>query len=311
MDAYDFNLWGRGTSKFGSGHPKHHKKGVARALDIRDDAPLSDIAPPVTRHTLSTGQGWRLRHRPPRRRARPRETLVADADDCHDTYICHRCVGDSFLKQEIRRDGRKQECHFCGKTRKAWPLDELAERVQSVIEEHFRITPSDPNEEGFVYDKDMDWQRRGDPVADVIADIAELDSEPAEAVRERLSEKTRYDAFEGGYEEPFDSDTYYEEGNPDTHGFHESWEFFRQEVRTRSRFFGRNAQRALDEIFGDLASLKTWEGRPAIKEILPTDEARFLYRARIAYSESELREILLDPVRRQGRLHHALPALDA
>jgi hypothetical protein len=47
MDAYDFNLWGRGTSKFGSGHPKHHKKGVARALDIRDDAPLSDIAPPV------------------------------------------------------------------------------------------------------------------------------------------------------------------------------------------------------------------------------------------------------------------------
>jgi hypothetical protein len=73
---------------------------------------LSDIAPPITRHTLSTGQGWRLRHRPLRWRAGPRETLVADADDCHDTYICHRCVGDSFLKQEIRRDGRKQECHF-------------------------------------------------------------------------------------------------------------------------------------------------------------------------------------------------------
>jgi hypothetical protein len=225
---------------------------------------------------------------------------VADEDNRDDTYVCHECVGDAFLKQEIRRDGRKQECHFCGKTRKAWPLDELAERIKGVIEEHFRITPSDPSDEGFVYDKDMDWQRRGYPVADVIAEIAELKSEPAEAVRERLSEKTSYDAFEGGYEEPFGSDTYYEEGRPDTHGFHESWDFFRQEVRTRSRFFGRNAQRALDEIFGDLASLKTREGTPAIKKILPSDKVRYLYRARIAYSESELRKILLEPVKELG-----------
>jgi hypothetical protein len=225
---------------------------------------------------------------------------VADRDDNDDTYICHACIGDTFLKREVRRDGRKRECHFCGKTREAWPLDELAERIQGVIEEHFRVTPSDPRDEGFAYDKDMDWERRGDPAADVIAEIAGLEPESAEAVRERLSEKTYYDAFEGGYEDPFGSDTYYEEGRPDPHGFRESWEFFRQEIRSRSHFFGRYAQRALDEIFGDLASLKTWEGTPAIKEILPAGEARFLYRARVAYSEAELREILLDPVKRIG-----------
>jgi hypothetical protein len=225
---------------------------------------------------------------------------VADGDDSDDVYICHGCIGEAFLKQEVRCGGRKRECQFCGKTREAWPLDELAERVQGIIEEHFRITPSDPSDEGFAYDKDMDWERRGDPVADVIADIVGLEPEPAEAVRERLSENTGYDASEGGYEDPFGSDTYYEEGRPDTHGFRESWEFFQQEIRTRYRFFGREAQRALDEIFGDLASLKTWEGTPAIKEILSTAKARFLYRTRIAYSESDLREILLDPVKRLG-----------
>ena len=99
---------------------------------------------------------------------------------------------------------------------------------------------------------------------------------------------------------PFGSETQYEVGRPDTHGFRESWEFFRREVTTRSRFFGRDAQRALDEIFGDLASLKTWKGIPAIKEILPTDKSRFLYRARIAYSEAEVRDILLNPVKKLG-----------
>jgi hypothetical protein len=49
------------------------------------------------------------------------------------------CVGDSFLKGQIRRDGRKHECNFCGEIRKAWPLGELAKRVRGLVEEHFRI----------------------------------------------------------------------------------------------------------------------------------------------------------------------------
>jgi hypothetical protein len=175
----------------------------------------------------------------------------------------------------------------------------LAERVQGVIEQHFQITPSDPSEEGLAYDEDMHWERRGEPVAYVIEEIAELEPEVAEAVRECLSEKTSWDEFES-YENPFGSETYYEEGQPDTGNFHESWEFFRQEIRTRTRFFGRSARQALNEIFGDLASLKTWQGTPAVKQIPPTDDARFFYRARVAYSEPELEEILTAPVKRLG-----------
>jgi hypothetical protein len=223
------------------------------------------------------------RNRTPSRKAMP----MADDDDSDGIYICHGCVGDSILKGEIRSDGHKRECHFCSKRRMAWPLDELAGRVQVVIEEHFRITPSDP-------------RRRGEPVADVIAEIAELEPKAAEAIRERLSERNSWNAYEGDYDNPFGSDTYYEQGRPEPYGFHESWEFFRQEIRTRARFFGRSAQRALDETFGNLAILKTWEGTPAIRQILPTDDDRFLHRARIAYSVSELSEILSQPVRKLG-----------
>lgn len=204
--------------------------------------------------------------------------------DSDDAYICHECIDDSFLKDEVRQEGSARNCHFCGKVRVAWPLDELATRVQGVVEEHFKATAGD----------------RGDPVAYVIAEIAGLDAKIAEAVRARLSEQTYWDAHEGNYDDPFGRDTCYQEGRPDTLDFHESWGFFRREIRTRSRFFGRSAQQALDEIFGDLASLKTWEGTPAIKMMLPTDEARFIFRARIAYSESELRDMLINPVKRLG-----------
>lgn len=225
---------------------------------------------------------------------------MADEDDDNDVYICHKCVGDAYLKDEICSEGRERACEFCGQARKAWPVEELAERVQVVIEEHFRVTPSDPWGEGVAYDKEIGWERRGEPVADLIAEIAQLDSKAAEAVRECLSEKTSWDAYEGGYEDPFGDEAYYEEGKPDTYDLRESWDFFRREIKTRSRFFGQHAQRALDKIFGDLSSLKTWQGTPAIKEILPTDEARFFYRARIAYSESDLHEFLSEPVKQLG-----------
>jgi hypothetical protein len=182
----------------------------------------------------------------------------------------------------------------------AWPLRELAARIEAVIDEHFETTPIDPSEEGLPYDSEIDWTRSGEPIADVIAEIAQLEPEAAEAVRKHLSEETAWDAHEGGYEDPFGIDAYYEEGRPDTGGFHESWEFFRQEIRSRARFFSRSAQGALDEIFGDLAKLKAWEGTPAIKQISPTEDARFFYRARIAYSEAELQDILAEPVKNLG-----------
>lgn len=225
---------------------------------------------------------------------------MADEDENHEVSICYACVGDAFLKEGIRSEGCKRTCQFCEKTQEAWPLEELAERIEGVVEQHFRITPSDPCSEGFAYDKEVGWERRGEPIVDLIAEIAQLDSEAADAVRECLSEKTSWDAYEGGYEDPYGDYTHYEEGRPDTYGFRESWEFFRREIKTRSRFFGQHAQRALDEIFGDLTSLKTWQGSPAIKEIPPTDEAGVLYRARIAYSESDLREFLMESVKQLG-----------
>ena len=56
----------------------------------------------------------------------------------------------------------------------------------------------------------------------------------------------------------------------------------------------------LDEIFEGLGTLKTIRGTPVIREITPTDADHHFYRARVSFSERELKEILVAPVKELG-----------
>jgi len=58
--------------------------------------------------------------------------------------ICHECVGDEFLKKEIRGEGKRGKCSYCEKSRKVVPLPWLAENISAAIEEHFYLTSNEP-----------------------------------------------------------------------------------------------------------------------------------------------------------------------
>ena len=115
---------------------------------------------------------------------------MAEEDDCNDVYICHSCVDDTFLKDEIRSEGRNRKCSFLRQERKSLAAGRTCRTGTQAghAGADFRITPSDPRSEGFVYDEEMQWERRGDPVECVIAEIAGVEPGLAEAVRKRLSE---------------------------------------------------------------------------------------------------------------------------
>ena len=182
----------------------------------------------------------------------------------------------SSLNGRFDSRGLKRKCGFCGKVRKSISLGELADRVHGVIETHFRLTPSDPYSEEYAYDKEVGWERRGEPVEYLIAEIAGVEQELAVAIRKTLSERTAWDAHEGGYEDPYGIEAHYEVGKPDTYDFRESWDFFRRQIKTSERYFGQFAKRALDEIFGDdLDRLKTWQGDRAVRTIFPESDDRF------------------------------------
>ncbi|RFB88924.1 hypothetical protein B5K11_26190 [Rhizobium leguminosarum bv. trifolii] len=202
--------------------------------------------------------------------------------------ICYKCVGDVYLQGEIKSEGKRRACSFCGKHRKSYRLEELAERVQGVIEENYS-----PHQDEYGADS-------GEPIGDLIANLASVDGLIAEAVRAELSSGTAYLAAKNGEADPFGSETCYIGRKTDTYDYQESWRFFRNEISRRSRYFSEHARQSLLEIFGDISGMRVWPDDPVIVTIGPDSEERFLYRGRIAFSESEIELFLKGPVRELG-----------
>ncbi len=217
-----------------------------------------------------------------------------------DAQVCSECIGDKVLKDFVLSEGEPGQCTFCGTKANCLALENLANQVHEVIEKNFYLTSNEP--EGLDYHRAKEglWERPGEQVHLVISSIAKVSEDIAEAIRDRLSEQFGYEAARDGEEDPYGYDALYEENSIEDWRFQESWDFFKRNIKTRSRFFSQQAEKALDEIFKGLDTLKTIHGTPIIREIQPTDEDRHFYRTRVSFSERELKEILAAPVKRLG-----------
>src|SRR5688572_22659579 len=93
--------------------------------------------------------------------------------------VCGRCVDDSYLRAEIERRGSLGECSYCSNKRSIISLDDLATKVEGVFDKYFERTPSQPNdfESAILRDAECgyNWDRKGDPIDDVIAGILSSD----------------------------------------------------------------------------------------------------------------------------------------
>ncbi len=170
-------------------------------------------------------------------------------------YICHACIGDPYLSLEVRREWTPATCGYCGGTREALAQEDLADRIHGVLHEHFQLTPNYPDEphEYFLLSEGR-WERRGDPVSFVIAEIAGLDEPLADDLTELLSEQHNYRTAKGDGENPYGREAMYEEREPFDFGFQLTWAELCRHIRSRSRFFSEDAERMLSEIFGDLSA---------------------------------------------------------
>ena len=109
-----------------------------------------------------------------------------------------------------------------------------------------------------------------------------------------------YHALKDGEEEPYASDACYEERASDNGNFHETWVAFRNEIRSRVRFFSTYAEEALAHVFGDLNTHKGFQNKPVIREVSRDDANGYFWRGRLAQSPKELKEILESPARKIG-----------
>jgi hypothetical protein len=106
-------------------------------------------------------------------------------NDGETTKICIGCIGDSFLREEVRQNAEEGTCSYCLRDDRVISLQDLADRIHEVLEAQFYVTSSEP--EGFDYylAEEGRWDRPGDPVAQIISDIAGLDEEVSEDIREK------------------------------------------------------------------------------------------------------------------------------
>ena len=218
-------------------------------------------------------------------------------------YICYDCIGDEFLSEEVKTNGSPIQCSYCSSSSKTITLEELSNRVHGVVEEHFVRTPSEPNWMDFILMREgmIDvWLPDGQQAEYLTMDIANVSEEISGDVARTLSGRYAYWAGKYGEENPYDSEAYYEESNPDDIDFRHGWQSFRNELMYRERFFPQIAEPVLAEIFGDLGALTTYDGTPVIREVTPPYQDFSIWRARTAQSDKELSNILESPDQQLG-----------
>lgn len=222
--------------------------------------------------------------------------------DIEIVYVCHCCICDRFLAAMVRGEGARVECSYCDRASEALPLDDIAERIHDVLQAHFELTSSRPEDHEYFLEREGLWERPGYLVEEVIADVAGVSPEIATDVREVLSDcyGLSYHALKDGEEEPYASDSCYEERGSDASAFQDSWAIFRDEIQTRARFFSTNAEETLTYLFGDLDTHKAFGNRSVIRQISPDDDEVQIWRARVAQSLKELKVILKASAREIG-----------
>ena len=219
--------------------------------------------------------------------------------DGGEQFVCHDCIDDEFLADEVRERGTGAPCFHCGDSREAWSIEDLANRIAEVLHKHFRYTAEEYHY-GITASGTFDWIPAGGSIDEVIAEMARIDYDIAFAIVEHLYQLTRWDVIKEGETDYYDYDAHYEALGADDQGFHHTWRDFCDEIKSRARFFSSSAEGMLSNIFGDLDSHLTREGEPVVRQVGPEVEDRFVWRARKAESAEELKTILKTPAREIG-----------
>ncbi len=215
-------------------------------------------------------------------------------------YICFACVEDKFLSDEIKAKGNHYSCDYCESVQESISLRDLADRIHGVLQRQF-IPAS--MEQIILYEHfgfETEWEWTGYVVTDVIADIVGLSEDVACELRRILSEIHGYSAVKGGEEDPYGIEARYEEKGPNDGHFKDTWSKFREEVVSQARFFSRESEEKLNEIFGNLGVLRTTDGEPVVRELSPGCPESAFWRARRIVGENGLTKMLRDPTQTLG-----------
>jgi hypothetical protein len=179
----------------------------------------------------------------------------------------------------------------------------LADEVEGVFQNYFYRTATDMD--GFEYAMQKeglgDWERAGEPTADVIALTVGLDEDPANDLQEILEDRhSDWDMDVAGEETEFAADAHYARSRVSAAEVQKEWDAFEEGLKSRGRFFNQAAEARLSDLFGQIHALRTKHGCPVVRAIGPGTDIPSLHRARVFQSDAKLTEALAAPERLIG-----------
>ena len=71
-------------------------------------------------------------------------THFDDVEDLKDKRICHQCVGETYLSNDIALHGTVAKCSYCGQSAETYELETIAECVETAFEHHYYLTAEEP-----------------------------------------------------------------------------------------------------------------------------------------------------------------------
>ena len=217
--------------------------------------------------------------------------------------LCSECVGEAYLRSEIQRTGRDGVCFYCRTEGKTFSLGEMADHIESALDQHFYRTATEPNglEWLMIKEGDLDWERKGESIVDVIQSNAKIEVNIAEEIQRVLHDR-HYD-FELAQmveEQPFEEDAHYDRREVDDTESQASWFNFERGLKTEARFFSRTAEWTLQSILQGIGGHKTRDDRPVVIEAGPHTSINGIYRARVFQSDERLEQALKRPDKEIG-----------
>jgi len=206
--------------------------------------------------------------------------------DGGEAPICLACVGDPHLRARLLTGASHATCDECGEDGAAVPLARLAEEIDGAFQDHFELTPYE----------------QSPSAADIFVRIAGLDPDLAWRVEDYLREKLEVVAEREDRPNLYDYSTGFAPAGTPLFWQHARWDRFCAMLCTNGRYFNREAETWLDEVFAELERHRTLDSASVIREILPGAPDSHFYRGRVATDEAGLRKILAQPVLQIGPL---------
>ncbi|WP_440063094.1 RES family NAD+ phosphorylase [Pseudomonas syringae] len=194
--------------------------------------------------------------------------------------ICFKCVMDSYLERQIRRNGATDTCSLCASTRKCIPLAQIVTRVEAILRAYICEGEYRRRWSGGVVDC-----QEGESIDIWVSEIFRCDNvEPiVSAVCRQLNS---YSDDINYSKRPFTPD-----------GIGHQWGDFQEGMMHGNRFFNESAKTFLDWLFEGLDKHSASSDEHGVVRELTAENAPSIYRARTCMSQGTVKEIAADPAR--------------